>query len=316
LRPITDYAHRQGLKSIVWFEPERVAGGTWLAQAHPEWLLGGQLLNLGLPVARDWAIGHFSACIHEQGIDLYRQDFNLDPLPHWRGADPPDRQGMTENLHVQGQLAFWDGLLARRPGLRIDSCASGGRRNDLETMRRSVPLLRSDRLFNPDEQQAHSFGLAAWLPLHGTGIAQDCFSAYGFLSCMTPAPILCYDQRPGATGDFAAVARWCGQWRAIAPAMLGDYYPLTPWSVADDAWIAWQFDLPAERRGYAVAFRRARAAAGELTLALRGLDPAATYLVRFPETGTEQRLTGRALAALPVKAEAAPAAVLLTYQRK
>jgi alpha-galactosidase len=30
------------------------------------------------------------------------------------------------------------------PQLRIDSCASGGRRNDLETMRRAVPLWRSD----------------------------------------------------------------------------------------------------------------------------------------------------------------------------
>ena len=51
---------------------------------------------------------------------------------------------MNENLHVQGYLQFWDDLLARNPGLWIDSCASGGRRNDLETMRRSVPLHYTD----------------------------------------------------------------------------------------------------------------------------------------------------------------------------
>jgi len=51
---------------------------------------------------------------------------------------------MTENLYVQGYLAYWDGLLQQHPGMLIDSCASGGRRNDLETLRRAVPLLRSD----------------------------------------------------------------------------------------------------------------------------------------------------------------------------
>ena len=53
-------------------------------------------------------------------------------------ARDPDRQGITENLYVQGHLAFWDEFRRRNPYLRIDSCASGGRRNDLETIRRAV----------------------------------------------------------------------------------------------------------------------------------------------------------------------------------
>ena len=47
--PISDHAHAEGVKTLVWFEPERVASGTWLAKNHPEWLLGGTLLNLGTP---------------------------------------------------------------------------------------------------------------------------------------------------------------------------------------------------------------------------------------------------------------------------
>jgi alpha-galactosidase len=35
----------------------------------------------------------------------------------------------------------------------INTCASGGRRNDLETLRRSVPLLRSDYILEPVSQQ-------------------------------------------------------------------------------------------------------------------------------------------------------------------
>jgi len=143
LRPISDYARAKGVKTIVWFEPERVHSGTWLAESHPEWILGGKnggLLNLGDAAARRWLTDHVDRLLTEQGIDLYRQDFNMDPLDSWRRNDAEDRQGITENHHVTGYLAYWDELLRRHPGLLIDSCASGGRRNDLETMRRSVPL--------------------------------------------------------------------------------------------------------------------------------------------------------------------------------
>ena len=35
LRAISDHAHAKGVKTIVWFEPERVHAGTWLAENHP-----------------------------------------------------------------------------------------------------------------------------------------------------------------------------------------------------------------------------------------------------------------------------------------
>ena len=41
LRAISDYAHSKGVKTIVWFEPERVHPDTWLTKNHPEWILGG-----------------------------------------------------------------------------------------------------------------------------------------------------------------------------------------------------------------------------------------------------------------------------------
>ena len=39
--------------------------------------------------------------------------------------------------------------------------------------------------------------------------------------------------------------------------MLGDYYPLTPYSLANDAWIGWQFDRPETGDGMIQVFRRA-----------------------------------------------------------
>ncbi|MFI5385386.1 MAG: alpha-galactosidase, partial [Fimbriimonadales bacterium] len=90
---------------------------------------GTQLLDLGNPQAWTWLVEHFDKLLVDNGIDLYRQDFNMDPLSFWRGNDAPDRQGITEIKYVTGYLAYWDELRRRHPNMLIDSCASGGRRN-------------------------------------------------------------------------------------------------------------------------------------------------------------------------------------------
>ena len=88
----------------------------------------------------------------------------MDPLEYWHAADALDRQGITEVRHVEGYLAYWDELRRRHPDLLIDSCASGGRRNDLETMRRSVPLWRTDWRCEPIGTQGCGYGIALWIP--------------------------------------------------------------------------------------------------------------------------------------------------------
>ncbi|HWB95802.1 MAG TPA: NPCBM/NEW2 domain-containing protein, partial [Bryobacteraceae bacterium] len=117
--PISAAAHARGVKTIVWFEPERVTQGSWLDRNHPEWLIGkdgkDKLLYLGNPDARRWLTDHNSNLIRTQGIDLYRQDFNFEPLALWRSHDAEDRQGITEILHVTGYLAYWDELRRRFP---------------------------------------------------------------------------------------------------------------------------------------------------------------------------------------------------------
>ena len=151
LRPVTDYLHAKGIRAILWFEPERVTADTWLPNNHPEWIFGGKvgsdqnLLNLGNPEAWKWVLETVDRLVTESNIDIYRQDFNIGPLPSWRANDAPDRQGITEIRHVTGLLAFWDELLRRHPNMLLDVCASGGRRNDLESMRRGSALLQ-DRL--------------------------------------------------------------------------------------------------------------------------------------------------------------------------
>ena len=280
VRGLSDYVHRFGMKHIVWFEPERVHPGTWLADTHPEWIHGGKqggLLRLDDPKCLAWAIEHFDKLISEGHIDLYRQDFNIDPLSYWRTDEPEDRRGITENHHVTNYLAYWDELRRRHPGMLIDSCASGGRRNDLETLRRAVPLLRSDYQCEPVGNQGHTYGLSFWLPYYGAGIYHD--SLYNHHSSFAPALGMCADVRK-ADIDYALLRKTESDWRAVADLMLGDYYPLTEWSLDKAKWIAFQFDQPDLGKGMVQAFRRQDNREQTLLLKFQGLDASSTYKLK------------------------------------
>jgi len=318
LRAISDHAHERGVKTIVWFEPERVHPGTWLYEQHPEWLLGpdgGQkLLNLGNPEARQWLTDHVDSLITEQGIDLYRQDFNIDPLPYWRANDAEDRQGITEIGHVTGYLAYWDELRRRHPGMLIDSCASGGRRNDLETMRRAIPLWRTDYRCEPVGTQCCSYGISLWIPLSGTG-SQDC-DPYTFRSNMVPFTNCLMNVRDPRL-DWEGLRRLTAQWRCIAPYYTGDFWPLTPMSTEAGSWLAWQFDRPDLGEGVVQVFRRAESIYEVGRLRLRGLQAEATYAVRDLDTEREETYTGAELMepGLRVEVNERPGALVITYRR-
>ena len=320
-RPISDFAHAHGVKTIVWFEPERVTQGSWLGDNHPEWLLGpkdarNRLLDLGNSEARQWLTDHIDHLLTEQGIDLYRQDFNMDPLEFWRANDAPDRQGITEIRHVTGYLAYWDELRRRHPDMLIDTCASGGRRDDLETLRRAVPLWRSDYGYDdPPAMQDLTYGLAFWVPFFGTGVRTS--NAYSFRSTMAMALGYGGPDPHDKNIDFPGLVRLASQWRQVAPYFYGDYYPLTPYTTDDGAWMAWQFNRPHTGDGMVQAFRRSKSPFEAARFKLRGLDEGAMYVVRNLDTLGEMRFSGRDLEeqGLPMEIKDQPAAVIVTYEK-
>jgi alpha-galactosidase len=317
LRAISDHAHSKGVKTIVWFEPERVTAGTWLSDNHPQWLLGGTLLNLGNPEAWKWLVNHVDKLLVDEGIDLYRQDYNIDPLSYWRAADAEDRQGITENHYITGYLAYWDELLRRHPGMLIDSCASGGHRNDLETMRRSLPFLRTDCIHNALGNQGHTYGLSLWLPYHGTGSSQtDKYDLRSALSCTHF--IACWDMR-NKDLDYNLFRKLIADWRQTAPICLhGDFYPLSPYSLDGDRWIAWQFDRPETGEGYIEAFRRPQGDYEVARYRLSGLDSRATYTLRDLDTARESAMTGKQMMeeGVEVKITDRPGSAIIVYKKK
>jgi alpha-galactosidase len=317
VKEVSDHIHEQGMKQVLWFEPERVTPGTWLYDQHPEWLLGAKggsrLLNLGDPDAWRWAVEHFDRLIREQGVDLYRQDFNFEPAAPWASGDTPGRVGLTEIRYVTGYLAYWDELLRRHPDLLIDSCCSGGRRNDLETLRRSVPLLRSDYRFEPNGTQGHNYGISFWMPFNGTGVepADPYTMRSHYCACFA------YGGPPNAPDfDFQGRKRVADQWRRVADNFLGDYYPLTTYSLAADVWMAWQFDRPEAGTGVVQAFRRSESPYEVARLRLRGLDADAKYDLDDFDRGTTT-LSGRELLdkGLEVRLDRRPDSAVISYRR-
>lgn len=331
LAKVSEGAAEHGADFLLWFEPERVFPGTELAVDHPDWVLAkprtdadeGQkphrtlsgLLDLSNPACRTWLTDYISGLITSYGIGVYRQDFNFPPLDYWRAHDAEDRQGATENLHVQGYLAFWDQLLERHPALLIDSCASGGRRNDLETMRRSVPLHYTDWGYgqHPTKLDFHRT-MFEWLPyFKETSLSWDIAEAvqegldakegdsFAFHCALAPMMSPAVDIKR-SDNDFGTVRKMVGVWRSIAELLLdGDYYTLTPPGRSGKEWVIWQFNRPpdlsgrAASEGFVQAIRLSGADEERATVKLKGLRPEAVYVLQEAETGDRRELSGTAL---------------------
>jgi alpha-galactosidase len=320
-KPFSDYAHSQGMKFLLWHEPERVGdtNASWLWVDHPDWLLQpgsvGLILNEGNPAAFNWLTNHFDSLIKAQGIDWYREDMNGNgPATSWAASDGANRQGITENLYVQAHLAYWDTLLKMNPGLRIDECAGGGGRHDLEHMRRAVPLTRSDfqysyQAYVVEGNQCQTYGLSSWLPFQGSG---SFFSdVYSFRSFYLPSFGMAFGLTPQNAASLRQAYAEC---RKVGPCMLlGDYDPLTPYSLANNVWMAWQFDRPDTGEGVVQVFRRTNSAVPSLQFQLRGLNPAQAYSVEDFDRGALGYYTGNQLMTTGLVVQLAPQQSAIPY---
>jgi len=320
LRSVVDHGHALGFKQVLWFEPERVTPGSKWDQELSHWLIRhgdfNSLLNLGDPDALKFVTDYISERITEKALDVYRQDFNFNVAPYWQANDTEDRQGITEIKYVTGLLAFWDELRRRHPDLLIDVCASGGRRLDLETLRRGLPLLRSDYRFEPVGTQDHAYGIALWMPYHGTG-GPETLDAYHFRSHMSPCHGYTWDCADDSL-DYDLIRRLERELRQAQPYYFGDYYPLTSYSLEDDVWLAWQYNRPDRGDGMVQAFRRTGNGDAEKTFPLRDLDPAASYRFRDCDVEGASVKSGEELLrhGLTLRLESPAQAALLFYERE
>ncbi len=332
IRPVSDAARERGMKFLLWFVPNSVFPETGIVKDHPEWLgeqyseeLFGEQVFYGLDhgdgEVNQFMIDHFSKVIADYGVDVFR----TDGTHLWPSTSDPERLGMNQIRYNEGFYAFWDGLLERNPDLLIDNCGCGGRKLDIETIKRSVVLWRTDSHasgdFDPASSQAMTYGLSMWLPLFAAPVpAGTRFGEYAFRSSHAPAMLMCWTGDPTETLekiDVDAFRRILNQYRDVQDCYVGDYYPLTPYSLDADMWMAWQFDRPDQGRGVVQAFRRAESDEASCEYKLRGLDADAEYRLTDLDTDGSRQVTGQELmeAGVTVEVAAQPGSAILTYER-
>jgi alpha-galactosidase len=310
VQKLGDYLRSNDRGFLLWFEPERAMPGTKLTVEHPEWFIkpsngtGFYLLNLAMDEVCDYMIDWIGSMIQENHLTWYRQDFNCNPSERWRSADKEqgaDRVGITEIKYITNEYRYLDSLIEMNPGLLIDNCASGGRRLDLEMMRRSVPLWNSDygcspekEKSTPDELRSLGYNLSWWLPIHaGDWPNFNCGSTtYAFKSNLFAGV-----QINSSMIERSDIQDFMDEYFYCRELMDADFYPIAcskdEGMNYDDA--CYEFYDAEQGKGYIAAYRPRQCDTTEASYRLKGLDASATYKLTVTETGDSITLTGEEL---------------------
>jgi hypothetical protein len=156
-------------------------------------------------------------------------------------------------------------------------------------------------------------GISLYLPSTSTGCGYP--DPYIFRSSMNNGLVIGWNLYQE---DFPVeqARRLVEELRRVRHLFFGDFYPLTPHRVTDDAWMAYQFHREDRREGMVLAFRRPHSPYVTARLALKGLSPAARYELAFEDSGGQRACGGSELAdGLEVTIESVPGSVLITYRQ-
>ena len=263
LRESNEACHAAGMKVLTWFEPERVTMVDALVRNYgykPEWAIsngyGVITNNIGNPECRQWTLHRITKMMEENAVDCFREDNNSDPGTTWPIMDRQEEQqtglprtGITENKAIQGHYALWDSIIAycasRNKCTYIDNCASGGGRNDIESLRRSIPFMRSDADRTTTALRlAMSSTFNKWVPFHGSAtkesvgeldpLARGGNPIYVTRASWLPIHNLAINFTHDETLDYNQVRADLSEWRRYSQLLTKDFYVLTPYHSQTD----------------------------------------------------------------------------------
>ena len=320
--------HKAGMKVLTWFEPESVCDVDDLAKNYgynPEWAdfnRGNRYTNnLGNKDCLEWTLGRITKMMGENGVDLFREDNNSNPVKAWTGFDAKEtektglaRTGITENLAIQGHYELWDRIIdfCARNGkcTFIDNCASGGGRNDIESLRRSLPFMRSDADRTTTALRlSMTTSYNRWIPFHGANTKESkdqlepgmaggstfYITRASWLPVYNISEVFTHDVEM----DYDRLRATFGEWKKYNHLLVKDFYPLTPWHRPDDDsnWTAIAWHDRKTDEAVLEAFRQETCQEPEYTACLKFLKADKTYTLVNEDTGETMAKTGAELAA-------------------
>ena len=317
----TDYARENGMKTLVWFEPERVTDPENLAKHYGyrlEWAIrmeGERTIsnNIGDPECLAWTTERICKMLRENKVEMYREDNNCDAAKLWAHLDSlegADRRGITECKFIYGHYKMWDDIIACTLSWGgcgfVDSCAGGGGRNDLESMRRGIPLLRSDSDRTTTALRlSMTTSFNKWIPFCGantkeklselapTGVSDPYVWRASYLPSLNVDSQFVQDPDQ----DFDMLRFGLKEWKTVAPYMLKDFYTLTPWHKEKDVsdFTAFAYVDPEADRGVLLAFRQERCKRDTLTIRLPFMQSGERWQLTDADTNEVVELTDHTL---------------------
>ena len=316
-RESTDYARAHGMKTLVWFEPERVTHVDGLVENYgykKHWAMpdknGVISNNIGDPGCLKWTAERILSMMDKHNVEMYREDNNCYPTECWTNADAAeggDRSGITENKAVTAHYKLWDMIIdyckKNNKDAFVDSCASGGGRNDLESMRRGIPLLRSDSdRTTTSLRLSMTTSFSNWIPCCGAAsveqneqlAADGKRDVYIFRASYTPVFHLSAQWVQDPNTDFDMLRFGLNEWKSVKDFLLKDFYVLTKWKPESDKtdWTSYVYHDPETDSGVLFAFCMEDCVIPEFNAVLFMLEADNTYELRDADSGVIGRFSG------------------------
>ena len=316
-RESTDFARENGMRTMMWFEPERVTDVASLEKNYgyrPEWAIHGYINNIGDPSCLAWTLGRITKTLSENRVEIYREDNNCNPGEVWHYLDElegADRVGFTEANVVNAHYRMWDAIIDCTTSYGgcgyVDSCASGGGRNDLESLRRGIPFLRSDYdRTSTALRLSMTTAFNKWIPFCGacskekggqldaTGVIDPYVWRASYLPVMNIDSQ--YVQDPGQ--DFDVLRTGLKEWKRLKEYLLADFYVHTHWHTESEKsdFTAYSFFDEEKQAGILLAFRQEECKESVLSVTLPFVPENAVCVLTDEDTGDEIRVSGTEMA--------------------
>ena len=328
-RDSVDECHRQGIKTLMWFEPERIMQPELLEKNYgynAKWAIDTECSyhhvpainnNFGIPECYEWTLGRILKVLDENDIDLYREDHNYGQACSWNDGDLAEereygfeRRGITENRQVLAHYRLHADIIehckARGKRAFTDSCSSGGGRNDVESLRHGVPFLRSDGDRTTTARRLSiTTTFSRWIPFSGASTKEsvqelednDNGDAYAFRASHLPIYNLSFRWSQSPDLNYDVIRAAIKEWRAINHMFVKDMYVLTPYHKERDktGWTVIAYDDADVGESILLAYRMEACEADTCTVSLPFAIDGAEYELVDYDTSEQTLLSGARL---------------------
>lgn len=309
MQRLSDEVHAMGMQFGLWVEPEMVNADSDLFRTHPDWIYQWPtreptiarhqlMLDFSRIGVQDWAIASLDALVGANRLDYLKWDMNR-PLAEPNSISVADG-GSVWIEHVRGLYRVWDELRSRFPDLWIESCASGGGREDLGAIARTHwvwPSDNTDPLERLEIQRGYSMinlpiTMSSWVTDRPALGRRDTPLRFRFHVAMSGLLAIGGDIRSWSDADRSSAREYVALYKQIRPLVqFGELFRLdSPDPGRTDA-LAYVSENGSRAAVFVFARSMMHTQVKQL-IRIRGLVPEATYRLTNTVTGEVAEFSG------------------------